>query len=383
MLLELLMGAPQVVVNPPTGFSATTINPTRIDLAWTNASGGLDTEVYRNGSLYTTVGAGVTSLQDVGIAAGQEYAYKLRHKSGSDRSVFTTTITRSGSPPAPVLLSADNSFEDDVALTWSFNGTSHTAVRVYRDGVNVSGNLSASATSHTDLAVPSGTYAYTVRTYNGIAESSNSNTINETVSYNPPLTAPSGFTATPTYADQVTLAWTNGDATAQTEVYRGTSPSPTTLVATRAAGNTSYNDGELAQGTLFYYRIRHVKGAQLSPYTADDDATTPTTAFTGVDLTADDTTNEITLTWGLSQGPAFPTYDVGSWSDTLGVHTASEAAGVTAPHLVVTYTDREIVPFGSGTDTTGTLTYLRVKNSAGTVMATLTNLTVDFEVGDP
>jgi hypothetical protein len=381
MLLELLMGAPVVVVSPPTGFSATTINSTRIDLAWTNASGGLQIEVWRNGSLLTTLTGGTTTYQDNAISAATDYAYKLRHKSGSDYSVFTTTITRSGTPPAPTLMAADNNFEDDVAVSWTQNAASQTAVRVYREGVNVSGDLAAGATSYTDLAVPNGTYTYTVRNTNGVAEGPDSNSIDETVVYNPPLTAPSGFTATATFSDRVALAWTNGDATAQTEVYRGSSPSPTTLVATRAAGTNSYNDDELAQGTLYYYRIRHVKGAQLSAYTADDDATTPTTSFNSVDLSADAATERINLTWAYTNPPAFPTAEIGSWSDTEGEQTAAETTPVTAPHIVVTYTGREIVPVNTGTGTTGTLTYLRVKNSAGTVMATLTNLTCDFDLG--
>lgn len=381
MLFELLMSpSPSAVVDPPTGFSATTTGATQITLNWTNASAA-HIEVYRGGALWTTLISGETSYVDNSITAGLEYPYKIRHKSGSNFSVFTSTITRSGSPPAPVL-STPSVTTDDVTVSWSQPATTQTAVRVYRDGVNVSGDLSAGATSYVDSDLTNDTYTYTVRNWNGVAESADSNSENAVVDYNPPLTDPSGFTATSTHSDRIALAWTNGDGTAQTEVYRGTSPSPTTLVHTAAVGATSYNDDGLDQTTHYYYRIRHVKGGSLSGYVSDD-ATTLTTSFASSTLTADVGLDDIVLSWTLTNPPVTPVAWHGAYSDTLGAESAAETPGITSPRTVVTYS-RGILTKGSGNDCTGTLDYLRIYSSASSeLLAELTNLTVNYDIGDP
>lgn len=381
MLFELLMSpSPSAVISPPTGFSATTTGATQITLNWTNASGGLQTEIWRGGLLYDTVLAGTTSYVDNAIAAGTEYPYKIRHKSGSDFSVFTATLTRSGSPPAPSQGTPSVS-TDDVTVSWTQTATTQTAVRVYRDGVNVSGDLAAGATSYVDNNLANATYTYTIRNTNGVAESVDSNSQNAVVNYNPPLTDPSGFTATATHSDRNALSWTNGDATAQTEIYRGTSPNPTTLIATKSAGVTSHNDDGLNQTTLYYYRIRHVKGGSISGYVSDSE-TTLTTSFNVVNLAADVGLDDIVVDWTLTNPPVTPSVWHGNYSDTLGEESVTgPVPGITSPHTVVSYSNG-IVTKGSGTDCTGTLTYLRVYGS-GNLLAELTNLTVNFDVGAP
>lgn len=376
MFLELLMAAPvSAVISPPTGFSATTASSSQINLSWTNASGGLQTEVYRNGTLRTTVSAGVTSFADTTISPGVEYSYKIRHKSGTNFSVFTATLIRSGSPlaPGPVVLS---SVTDDVTVQWSNTSQTATAVRVYRNGVNVSGDLSASALSYVDNNVPNGTYTYTVRNWNGVAESADSPSNEITVSYNPPLSDPSSFVANPTHSDRVALSWVYGDATAQTEIYRGTSPDPTTLIATRSAGVTTYNDDARTQGTQYYYRIRHVKGASLSGYVSDD-ATTPVTTLSLINLFADEENEEIILAFDVNNPPVTPQVTHGDWSDTLGEESVAGPVTVpSSPHVVVAYDN--IVQLHTGDDVTGTLEYLRVRDGAGNLLHELTSITVDF-----
>lgn len=381
MLFELLMTpAPSVAVSPPTGFNATTSTASQINLWWTNSSGGLETEIWRNGSLLTTTSPGQMSFSDIAIDAGQEYTYKIRHKSGSSFSVFTSSLTRSGSPPAPVL-STPSVNTDDVTLNWSQPATTQTAVRVYRNGVNISGNLSAGATSYVDNNLPNDTYTYTIRNFNGVAESADSNSQNAVVSYNPPLTDPSSFTATSTHSDRVALSWTNGDATAQTEIYRGTSPNPTTLIYTVSAGVTSYNDDGRDQTTLYYYRIRHVKGGSLSNYVSDSE-TTLTTSFATHNLVADVALDTVRIEWTLTNPPVNPVVSHGDYSDTLGEESVTgPVSGITSPYTVVTYTNG-IVTKGSGTVCTGTLTYLRVQRTGNpVVLAELTNITEEFDVG--
>jgi titin len=273
---------------------------------------------------------------------------------------------------------------DDVALSWSQPATTQTAVRVYRDSVNVSGDLSAGATSYNDNDLANATYTYTIRNTNGVAESVDSNDEDAVVSHNPPLTDPSGFTATSTHSDRNALAWTNGDGTAQTEIYRGTSPDPTTLIHTASAGTSSYNDDGLNQTTLYYYRIRHIKGGSLSDYVSDSE-TTLTTSFTGVNLVADEPLDDIIISWSLVNPPVAPVVSHGDWSDTEGAESVSgPVAPITSPRTVTTYS-RGIVPNATGTDVTGTLSFLRVVATSQPLvtLAEQINVQADFEIGPP
>ena len=69
-----------------------------------------------------------------------------------------------------------------------------------------------------------------------------------------PTSAPSSLTATTVSTTQITLNWTNGDAGAQTQIYRGG-----VLVTTIAIGVTTYADTGVTANVLYDYYIRHIK----------------------------------------------------------------------------------------------------------------------------
>ncbi len=381
MILELLARRPGAQVPRPTNLNAAPAAGPAINLTWTNANGTLETEVWRNGTLLTTRAAGVTSYSDGGVASGVEYSYQIRHKAGaSSFSSFTAAVVESAVPPAPSLNGASIT-TDDVTLTWSAvaSADSYRVLRASVNGGPYTQIGTPTGTSFVDSNRPNGTWYYVVRAYNGLNESGNSNQIAAVVNYAPPLTAPSGFTASPSHADRVTLAWTNGSGSAQIEVYRGLSPNPTTLITTLAAGTTSYADPDLAENTLYYYRIRHVQGASVSDYVADD-AQTPNASLTGVSLVANTTTNEVTLVYTISNPPLAPRIDIGGWSDTANENSEVARNDVGAsPVLVSTYSN--IVPIPTGTTVTGTLEYVRLRSGNGSLLNEITNLTVDFDIG--
>ena len=91
-----------------------------------------------------------------------------------------------------------------------------------------------------------------------------------------PSAAPSNLSATPAYAGssttaQMSLSWTNGDATATTEVYNNTT---STLVTTVSAGTTSYTVTGLNSSTGYSFKVRHLKNAIYSVYTSNASNTT-------------------------------------------------------------------------------------------------------------
>jgi hypothetical protein len=91
-----------------------------------------------------------------------------------------------------------------------------------------------------------------------------------------PSAAPSNLSATPAYAGssttaQMSLSWTNGDATATTEIYNNTT---STLVTTVSAGTTSYTVTGLNSSTGYSFKVRHLKNSQYSSYTSNASNTT-------------------------------------------------------------------------------------------------------------
>lgn len=381
LFVELLARRAGAQVPRPTNLAGSPAAGPAINLSWTNANGTLETEVWRNGSLLTTRGAGVSSFSDGAVATGVEYTYSLRHKaSASSFSSFTSSIIRSATPPAPSLNGPSVS-TDDVSLSWSAvaSATSYRVLRGSASGGPYTQIGTPTGTTFTDSNRPNGTWYYVVRAFNGLNESANSNQVSAVVSFSPPIDPPTSFSASPSHSDRVTLGWTNGSGTAQIEVYRGTSPDPTDRIATLAAGTTSYADANLTQGTLYYYRIRHINGSSVSSYVADD-ATTPTSALTGVSLSANTSTDQVRLTYSITNPPFAPRVDVGDWSDTANEVSVPGANDVGAsPVLIATYGD--IVPIPTGTTVTGTLAYVRLRSGNGTLLDSLTNLTVDFDIG--
>jgi len=77
---------------------------------------------------------------------------------------------------------------------------------------------------------------------------------------------------------RVQLGWTAGDYAIDgtTELYRDTTPSPTTVHATYTGGvNALYDEDSVAHDTFYYYRVRHIRNGIPSAYSADASGRTP------------------------------------------------------------------------------------------------------------
>ena len=97
-----------------------------------------------------------------------------------------------------------------------------------------------------------------------------------------PSAAPTVGTVTSITTSSAHLPWTNGDATAETEVWvKQHSDTTYTLAATRAAGVTSYDYTGLLPDTEYDWKVRHTKNGQTSDFAAGTSFTTKKTTDTG------------------------------------------------------------------------------------------------------
>jgi hypothetical protein len=366
------------LVPPPTALQGTPVSG-GVSLSWTNANGYLATEVWRDDVLLVEKAGGVASHVDTTAAPGAEHSYKIRHKASvSSFSAFTASILRSQTPPAPVL-SAPVVTDDTVSLAWTAVATA-TRYDVYRSSVSGSGHTfigSSTGLTFDHLTVQNGVWFYIVRAFNGVFSSVNSNERQVNVLFAPPLTDPSALDAVATFSDQVTLSWTNGDATAFTEVYRGLSPNPPTLLTTRAAGLSSFVDNTVVEGTTYYYRIRHVKGAAVSDF-VQDSVSLPVASLGAMDLSADVATNEVRLTYVVNNPPFNHTVAISGYSDTQGFQSSGPVNPLSeSPALIVTYGDI-VGKFGGGVELTGTIGSVTLRNSSGAVLDSRSGVAVNF-----
>lgn len=90
----------------PSGLSATAASTTQINLAWSNAAGSTGTTVLRstdgvNFSAVATVGSGITSYPDTGLAANTTYYYEIYNSNATGNSPVTASASAATSAPPP------------------------------------------------------------------------------------------------------------------------------------------------------------------------------------------------------------------------------------------------------------------------------------------
>lgn len=262
----------------PTAFDATTIQ-----LTWANGDATATTEVSRDNVLIATVAAGLTQYSDGGRTSGIAYGYQLAHRKPTTGAYSPRTLLAYGytALPAPVNLSGTASGQT-ANLAWTNTVAQQT--RVYRGGALVA-TVASGVTTYADTLLADATYAYTVRHYDGVSESADSNTANVTIAAIP--ATPTGLAATAVSGGRNDLAWTPVDAVATAEVYRGLALNPTVLLGTAGANVGAYSDTTAVAGTTYHYRVRNLRGGFYSGYSLDVSAVTlgvgptgPPTAFT-------------------------------------------------------------------------------------------------------
>ena len=80
----------------PTGLAANPVSTTEIDLSWNPSTDGLGTitgyDVYRNGSLVTTVAAPATTFNDTGLTPSTQYSYTVDATDGTNTSAQSAPV---------------------------------------------------------------------------------------------------------------------------------------------------------------------------------------------------------------------------------------------------------------------------------------------------
>ena len=135
----------------------------------------------------------------------------------------------------------------------------------------------ATAYSNTGLA-PNTTYTYRVFAVTPLVTSSPSNTASATTASN--ITAPhppTGLTATAASSSQINLGWTaptnnGGSAITGYKIYRSTS-SGTETGYVNLGNVTSYTNTGVTPGVTYFYKVRAVNSAGVSPFSNEASAT--------------------------------------------------------------------------------------------------------------
>jgi titin len=275
----------------PSNLTATTVSPSRIDLAWTDNSTyeqGFRLERSTDGvnfAVLVSPAANATSYSNTSLSAGVTYSYRIRAYDSVNNSGYSNvaSATTAAPPAAPTGLAATAVASSRVNLTWVDNATNETGYKVERsaDGASFTqiAQLGANVTGYTSTALDATTaYTYRVRAYEGTANYSDySNAASATTL--PPPAPPSNLVATAVSPSRIELAWTDASTYEQGfRLERSTDGVNFTLLVSPAANATTYPNTSLIAGQTYTYRIRAYDGANNSGYSNVAAATTETLA---------------------------------------------------------------------------------------------------------
>jgi fibronectin type 3 domain-containing protein len=200
----------------------------------------------------------VQSFSDAGqVVSPGTYTASALNALG-DGGTFNGTGSLTIGFSAPVIVSATTSL-GHVNLSWTaisgavsydvYRGTSSGGETLLASGVT--------SASYVDSAVANGvTYFYEITAVNGSSVQTSDSPEVSISAIVAPL-PPTSFSAFSTSTQQVTLSWTASAGATNYDVYRGTSPSGETLLASSVSG-TNYVDNTVVRGTTYYYEVTAV-----------------------------------------------------------------------------------------------------------------------------
>lgn len=313
----------------------------KIALAWTNGDTTSQTYIYvatASGGALTFVSAvagGVAAFtHDVGAFDVTRY-YKVVHVKNDVFSNYSNESSANSGYDIPdadpsnlsATVPARPSGETTVNLAW-VNGDTTAQTRVYRGGVLVH-TAAAGVNTWSDTGrTPNTAYGYRVAHVKSSIESNQTAQVNATTLVDGPDAAPTNLVATNPGAGNVGLTWTNGDATATTEIYRSVSGGAYQLLTTKAAAATSHTDSP-GGGVAVAYFVRHLKNSVASADSNTQSLTTlpPPATPSNVVLTGGDGRFDLTWTNGNAADPIKIYRNV---NDGGQVFVADLAAGTTS-----------------------------------------------------
>jgi hypothetical protein len=274
----------------PDNLRAGTVTASEINLLWDDHSTNEDgfrierkTGAAGTWAQIATTGAGIITYQNIGLAEGTTYDYRVRAYNDIGDSAYSNEAAIETRPAAPTGLAATAVNERRVDLSWTDHSGSETGFRVERkvnagDPWTAIATLGANVVAYSDThVVEMTTYAYRVFAINAGGDSAPSNEASATT---PALTAPAaptGLGASALSASAVLLTWTDASYNEDGfKIERKTGAGGAwAQIALAAADATSYQDGSVAESTSYVYRVRASNNAGDSGYSNEAPVTTP------------------------------------------------------------------------------------------------------------
>ncbi len=286
----------------PSNLAATTASATQINLTWQDNStneAGFNIERCPGTAAFcdanpanfvfvTSRGVNNTSYSDTGRAPNTTYSYRVRASNADGYSAYTntaeaTTFALSEPPAAPSALTATTASSSQINLKWTDNATTEDGFRIERClGTGCTNfaqiaQLAANATVYNSTGLAAATtYAYRVRAYNAVGNSTYSNTAEATTKPSIPV-APSSLAATAVSSSQINLTWadnSNNEDGFKIERCLGATCQNFAQVAQIGPNSTGYSNTGLASATAYRYRVRAFNAGGNSTYSNMVSATT-------------------------------------------------------------------------------------------------------------
>lgn len=269
---------PAIVIAAPSALNAS-LSGTTATLTWSdnsnNETGFLIERKTAAGS-YTqigTVGAGVETYTNSGLANDTQYTYRVRATNGTVTSDYSNTdsvTTAPTLPTAPSALTATANDATQVDLSWTDNSSNETSFVIERktgsgEFVEIA-TVAAGVESYGDTTVsPNTIYQYRVYATNAAGNSATAIATSVTTPDVSP-TAPSDLAAAVTDSSHIVLTWSDNSNNETGFVVERLDGSDYVPIATVDAGITTYSDTGLPADTDFTYRVRALNEVGPSAY---------------------------------------------------------------------------------------------------------------------
>jgi len=313
----------------------------KVSFSWTDNSGNeTGFYIYRDAAKLDSVGAGVTTYDDLTATPGQTYSYGVSaYNDCGESSQCTDDGTRQAPPDAPSDCVASDDLCDKVQFTWTDNSGNETGFYIYRDAAKLD-SVGAGVTTYDDLAAtPGQTYSYGVSAYNDCGESSQCT--DDGIRQAPPA-APSDCVASDDLCDRVTFSWTDnsGDETGF-YIYRDAAK-----LDSVGADVTSYDDLTASPGATYSYCVSAYKDCGESSQCCDNGTRKAAPDAPSDCVASDDLCDRVNFCWTDNSGDetGFYIYRDAAKLDSVGVDATcyfdfTAVPGATYNYCVSAYND--------------------------------------------
>ncbi|MGH7495275.1 MAG: fibronectin type III domain-containing protein [bacterium] len=301
----------QPALPAPTGFVASAVSNTQINLSWTdNSNNETDFKIERKKTGETsfteiaTVGANVTSYSNTGLLGNLVYFYRVRAHRDAGFSAYSNEDSAITLMKAPANLVATAVGNSQINLAWSDQTASETGFSIERKtGAAGSyaqvGTAGANATSFSDNGLTVSTqYYYRVRATSAMNVSVYSNEANATTFSGQPAT-PDSLSATAVSNTQINLAWKDKSSNEdgfKIERKQGALGTYAEIATVGPNVKNYANFSGLSVNAKYFYRVRAYNAAGNSAYSNEASATTLLKAPTNLTATPV-SSSQIDLAW--------------------------------------------------------------------------------------